>query len=60
MDDKFRSRKFLLACFFAVVGTIGLFTDKIGAGEYIALTTSVLGLYSFANATIRKSELSQD
>ncbi len=50
----FGSRKFLLAVFAQLVGTIGLFVDKLGGGEYVALTTVVLGLYGAANVAAVK------
>jgi len=50
MDEKKRSeRKFFLACFFSVVGTVGWFMDKMDASNFLALTALVLGLYGAAN-----------
>lgn len=49
MDEKFRSRKFFLACFFSVVGTFALFFGLMTGSEFIALSGLVLGLYGFAN-----------
>lgn len=36
---------------FTVTGVLGLFTNKIGGGEFIALATLVLGVYSAADVT---------
>ena len=44
-----RQRKFTLAVFFAAVGTIGLFTTKIGGGEFVGLAATILGMYNIAN-----------
>ena len=41
VDDGLRSRKFMLACFFAVVSSAGLFFDKLGGGEFVAVVTLV-------------------
>jgi len=49
VDDGLRSRKFMLACFFAVVSSAGLFFDKLGGGEFVAVVTLVLGIYSAGN-----------
>jgi len=54
MDNKFRSRKFMVAIFFTLSGTVGLFMDKLGGGEYIALATTVLTLYGLANVADKK------
>jgi len=51
----YRSRKFALAVAFTTVGTIGLFTDKIGGGEFIGLAGVVLALYGAANVMEKKS-----
>ena len=51
MDDKFRSRKFLLALFFAITDTVALFAQvDIGLfGAYIGGQATILGLYGMAN-----------
>lgn len=49
MDEKYRSRKFGLACAFTVAGMTGLFTGFLGGGEFIGLAGTVLGLYAAAN-----------
>lgn len=45
MEAKYRQRKFLLACFFAWVITIALFTDKINGGEFNMALLAILGMY---------------
>lgn len=45
----YTSRKFALAAFAMLSGTAGLFTDKIGGGEYVALVLAILGAYGAAN-----------
>jgi hypothetical protein len=54
VDEKYRSRKFLLACTFTATGTIGLFSGVLGGGEYIGLSATVLGLYAAANVMEKK------
>ena len=39
----------MLAVFAQVSGTVALFADKMGGGEYVALTVAVLGAYGAAN-----------
>ena len=51
-----RQRKFTLACFFSLMGTIGWFLDKLTGSEYIALVTIILGLYATANVLQRQVE----
>jgi hypothetical protein len=55
MDNRFRSRKFLLAVAFTTTGVVGLFADKIGGGEFIGLAGVVLGLYGTASVVEAKS-----
>ena len=49
MDHQFRSRKFILAAVFTMAGVAGLFTGKLGGGEFIGIAATVLGLYGGAN-----------
>jgi len=44
-EAKYRQRKFLLSCFAMWVITLGLFTDKLGGGEFNAALFVVLGMY---------------
>ena len=39
----------MLAAFAMIFGTIGLFTNNIGGGEYVALILAILGAYGTAN-----------
>lgn len=48
-DDKFASRKFLLACVAFVCGVVLLSVGKIDAAQWVSYTTWVLGLYFGAN-----------
>ena len=49
MDRLMRQRKFALACLFAAVTVIALFTGHITGGEFIASEAAILGLYGAAN-----------
>lgn len=44
-----RSRKFILAVFFALTGAVALFTGHLSGAEFIGLTGLVIGLYGGAN-----------
>jgi len=55
MDDKYRSRKFGLAVFFTVAGTIAFYMKLMGAGEWLALVGEVLALYGWANVVEKKN-----
>lgn len=48
-ETKKAGRKFILACYFALAGTIGLFATRLNGGEFIALAALILGLYAGAN-----------
>lgn len=56
MDDKFRSRKFLLALFFAITDTVALFAQvNTGLfGVYIGAQATILGMYGMANVKEKK------
>jgi len=60
MDDKFRSRKFGLAIFFAVSDTVALFmnVDTGQFGAYIGAQAVILGLYGAANVMEKKNDAS--
>ena len=49
VDEKYRSRKFLLASLFTTAGVIALFAEKMTGGEFIGLSGTVLALYGAAN-----------
>ena len=49
MDDRYKSRKFRLAAFFAAVSTIALFTHFIEGGVFASLVGLILGLYGASN-----------
>lgn len=48
-DDKFASRKFVLACASFLAGVVMLATKQIDAAQWVSYTTWVLGLYFGAN-----------
>ena len=45
-DHTFRSRKFLFAVFFTVMGVILLMTGKLEGSEFVTLAGLILGLYA--------------
>jgi len=55
MDEKYRSRKFYLAVFFALMATVGLFTGHLEGGAYVGVVTSVLMLYGAANVAEKRN-----
>lgn len=50
MEDKFRSRKFLITFGSVVVSSIGLFIGKIEGVHYAAIISTCVTAYSFSNA----------
>ena len=55
MDAKYRSRKFGLAVFFTITGTIAFFAGKIDATSWLVLVGEILTLYSGANVWEKKN-----
>jgi len=47
--SRYRSRKFLLSCFFAAVATAALFTGFLKGGEFVEITLAILGTHHLAN-----------
>jgi len=47
--ERFSSRKFSLAVFFALTSTLALFTGDIEGDVYRSILALVLGLYAFGN-----------
>ena len=45
-DHTFRSRKFLLAAFFTLSGTILLIFGRLAGAEFVTLAGLILGLYA--------------
>lgn len=45
----------MLAAFAMVLGTVGLFFDKLGGGEYVALVLAILGAYGAANVAAARN-----
>lgn len=48
-DDKFRSRKFLLASVAMVTASTAVLFGQITGGEYAACLATILGLYGWQN-----------
>lgn len=42
-------RKFSLAVFFSLVGTLALFTDKLDGGQFLVLVSSIMGIFAVGN-----------
>ena len=49
MSDKYRSRKFILAVFFSLASTVGLYFGHITDSNYVMIIGLVLGLYGGSN-----------
>lgn len=47
-------RKFMLACFFAIVGSVALFIDKMSGEQYNFLVGTILALYGAANVADKR------
>jgi len=54
MNEKFGSRKFILAATFTISGIAALFAGFMAEGSFLGLAGIVLGLYSAANVTEKK------
>lgn len=50
MDDKFRSRKWMLTILIQVSSIIGLFSGHLDGGNYATISSANIVAYSFANA----------
>ncbi len=48
-QERFSSRKFGLAVFFALVSTFAVFTGDISGEEFVDIITSIIGLYALGN-----------
>ena len=49
MDDRYRSRKFMLAAAFTISSIVAVFTAVISGGEYLGAMGLILGLYGASN-----------
>jgi len=56
-DNKFRSRKFILAMIYTIAGIIALFMGYITGGTFLGLVGLVLGLYGFTNNMDKRNKL---
>jgi hypothetical protein len=54
VDDKFRSRKFGITTTTLLISSVALFSNQLTGGEWVAVVTIILGLYSAANITEKK------
>lgn len=52
--EKYKSRKFLLACFFAISGLGCLVGGLLDGGEFVAISSLVLGLYGAADVADKR------
>lgn len=50
MDTRYKSRKFIVAAFFAASGTCLLISGHLDGTQWVTLAGLVLGLYGGANA----------
>ena len=55
MDKLYRNRRFGLAAALTLASIAGLFTDRLGGGEFIALAGVILGMYG--GSLDRKEEI---
>ena len=49
MNDRYTSRKFILAVFFSLASTVGLYFGHITDSNYVIIVGLVLGLYGGSN-----------
>ena len=54
-DSKMRGRKFFLATFSLMAGTLALFTGHLVEGTWLGLVGTVLAVYGVANVFDKKS-----
>ena len=54
IDEKYKSRKFLLALLASIVSSIALFTIDFSGTTWVSAQSIILGLYGVANVTNKK------
>lgn len=54
MNVKLQNTKFLQAAFIQITGCVALFGELISGGEYIALSSLSLTIYSMADVTEKR------
>ena len=54
IDEKYKSRKFLLALLASIVSSIALFTIDFSGATWVSARSIILGLYGAANVTNKK------
>lgn len=52
-----QSRKWLLACFFALTSSVALFTGHLEGGEWVMCSSFILGLYGSINVAQKRKTL---
>lgn len=52
----FQSRKFLLTILILSLASLFLYLGKLSGGEWITLSTLIMGMYKAANVTEKKNE----
>lgn len=61
MNDKYTSRKFLIAVFFSLASTVGLYFGHITDSNYVVIVGLVLGLYGGSNVMAKgKNNVSEN
>lgn len=59
MDEKFRSRKWMITCFVQAAATIGLLFNKLTGADFATISSAVIVSYSLANAAEHLSHRGQ-
>ena len=49
MDDKYRSRKFMIACTSLAMSCFFLWFDKLTGDNYVMVVAAIIGLYGYSN-----------
>ena len=55
MNNKYLSRKFMLALLFGGTGCVGLMIDKLTGTDFVLLATSLVGFFNLTDAYIKNS-----
>lgn len=56
MDEKYRSRKFMLAVTSLALASFFLGLDKLSGSEWVMITAGILGLYGYNNVQDKRNE----
>lgn len=57
IDDRYRSRKYSLAMFFAIANTIAIFFGFMSDVQYVMGQIGILGMYGAANVMNNSSKV---